>query len=91
MTKISEGINKESKEIMVEVLNRKKEQMQYIKNSIKETSEKMLNELNSLSTFWINSYIAKLIDYNRELSQLEAEINLLTLYSDPENTNTEGD
>lgn len=81
MAKISEGISAEVKEKMVNVLERKKEEAKYIKESIVKEAQKIVDEGEKNSSYWLNAYTTKLTQLSLDLSKLEGEMQLLSLYS----------
>ena len=81
MALISEGINQESKEKMKELIIQKKEMAAQIRKNIANYAKEIQNEIDSLTPFWLNSYIDKMQQEHIELVKLETEIDLLTIYS----------
>ena len=78
---ISAGINQESKAQMKELAERKKGEAAHIRKNIASYAEAIHQEINTLTPFWLNSYIDKMQREHVELVRLEAQIELLETYA----------
>ncbi|PGK52300.1 hypothetical protein CN918_31405 [Priestia megaterium] len=79
---ISKGIPNETKEKMIMVKNGKEEQRESLQNSIREIARKLANNEN-ISSSWVNADIAKLLDLNSDLRAVESQMEMLQMYSKP--------
>jgi len=82
MSTISEGIPNKTKERMTSINNLKKEEVEEVLKSIKKEAQKIVNDDN-LNSHWAFSQAMKILDYVMQLKGLESNIELLTIYSKP--------
>ncbi|MFP7486349.1 hypothetical protein SFC65_19485 [Priestia filamentosa] len=80
MSKISDGINQESKKLMLERLEIKKQHLEEVKKNIKERAQKIVND-KELTSYWTNAYVIQILEWNQELVKTEKEISLLSTFS----------
>lgn len=80
---ISAGINTESKTKMKELIERKQTEATYIRKKIAEYATAIQQEIDTLTPFWLNSYLDKMQREHVELVRLETQIELLEVYAAP--------